>query len=325
MTPLKHLFKSYESMIPGKYVQIVDGTLLPVVGIGTMNIDPLGTIYNVLYVPKLFLSLVSIQRLAKIKEYNILFDDIHAYLCHKVDGWKIGLARVQKGLYYLPGSTSHALIGAEPQKNTRKATSKEVILEIHKRMGHPSFSLLKHMCPHLFKDIKNIELICDACQLGKFKWANYPSRNNRTSEPFQILHCDVWGPSPTTDLLGNKYFLVCTDDYNRFSWVFLLKAKYVVSSSTRNLCLLIKRQFRKNVKGLRTNNAKDFLNNELGEFLASEGIKHETSCPYTPQQNGLAERKIGDIVDKARTLLIQANVPTNLWGFAIMTEVHLIN
>ena len=59
--------------------------------------------------------------------------------------------------------------------------------------------------------------------------------------------------------------------------------------------------------------------------MTSEGIKHETSCPYTPQQNGLAETKIGDTVDKARTLLIQAHVPTNFWGFAIMTAVHLIN
>ena len=325
MTPLKHLFRSYKPMIPGKHVQTADGTILPVVGIGTMNIDPLGTIYNVLYVPKLFVSLVSVQRLAKIKEYNILFDDIHAYLCQKVEGWKIGLARVQKGLYYLPGSTSHALIGAEPQKFTRETTSKEAIFEIHQRMGHPSFSLLKHMYPHLFKDINVVELICDACQLGKFKRANYPSRNNRTLEPFQIIHCDVWGPSPTSDLLGNKYFLICTDDCSRFSWVFLLKTKSAVSSSIRNLCLLIKRQFGRPVKGLRTDNAKDFLNNELGEFLTSEGIKHETSCPYTPQQNGLAERKIGDTVDKVRTLLIQAHVPTNLWGFAIMTAVHLIN
>ena len=170
------------------------------------------------------------------------------------------------------------------------------------------------MYPHLFKDINDVELICDACQLGKFKRANYPSRNYCTLETFQIIHCNVWGPSPTSNLLGNKYFLICTDDCSRCSWVFLLKTKSAVSSSIRNLCLLIKRQFGRPVKGLRTDNAKDFLNNELGEFLTSEGSKHETSCPYTPQQNGLAKRKIGDTIDKVRTLLIQENVPTNLWG-----------
>ena len=180
MTPYKHLFKSYESMIPERHVQTADGTLLPVVGIGTLNIIPLGKIHNVLHVPKFLVSLVSVQRLAMIKAYTILFDDIHAYLCNKVDGWKIGLAKVQKGLYYLPEGISKAMIGAESQITTRRGTAKEMVLEIHQRMGHPSFHLLKHMYPHLFKDIKNAEFICDACQLGKLKRAHYPIRNNRT-------------------------------------------------------------------------------------------------------------------------------------------------
>ena len=72
---------------------------------------------------------------------------------------------------------------------------------------------------------------------------------------------------------------------------------------------MIKCQFRDPVKGLETDNAKDFLNHELREFFTSEGIKHGTSCPYTPQQNSLAERKIGDKVYKGRSLLIQASTP----------------
>ena len=131
MTPFKHLFKSYESMTPERHVQKVDGTLLSVVGIGTLNVLLLGKIYNVLHVPKLFVSLVSVQRLAKIKAYNILFYVIHAYLCNKVDGWKIRLAKVQKGLYYLPEGISNAMMGAEPPMTTRRGTAKEMVLEIH--------------------------------------------------------------------------------------------------------------------------------------------------------------------------------------------------
>ena len=167
--------------------------------------------------------------------------------------------------------------------------------------------------------------MCESCQLGKFKWTSYLAHNNRLKHPFQLLHCDVWGPSPHTNLLGHRYFLIYTDDHNRFGWLFLLKKKFEVTICIKNLCVLIEQQFGKTVKGLRTDNAKDFLNKELNEFLASKGIVHETSCPYTPQQNGLAERKIGDIVDKARTLLIQARVPLNLWGFSVMTAVHFIN
>ena len=166
--------------------------------------------------------------------------------------------------------------------------------------------------------------ICDACQLGKFKRTTYLSRNNRTKKPFQILHCDVWGPSPHTDLLGHQYFLICTDDHSRFTWLFLLKHNSEVTHSIKNLCQLIKRQFGDTVKSLRTDNAKDFLNTSLSNFFTFKGMRHETSCPYT-QQNGLAERKIDNIVDKARTLLIHAHAPLNLWGFSVMTAVHLIN
>ena len=85
-----------------------------------------------------------------------------------------------------------------------------------------------------------------------------------------------------------------------------------------------RRQFGVNVQGYRTDNAKDFCISE-GNFLNEKGICHETSCPNTPQQNGLAERKIGDIMDKSITLVVQANFPKNLWGFAAMTAIHLIN
>ena len=57
---------------------------------------------------------------------------------------------------------------------------------------------------------------------------------------------------------------------------------------------------------------KDLCNHELKEFFESEGIQQDTSCPYTPQHNGLAERKIGDIMDKARTIMIQASLPKSL-------------
>ena len=325
MTSSEKCFESYEILAPGKNVQTVDGTLLPVVGFGSMKMQPIGTIINVLNVPKLFINLISIQRLASLREYNILFDDVDAYLCHKELRWKIGLAKVQHGLYYLPCQSSRRIMETEPKVAAVKTSSEEEIMDVHQRMGHPSFYLLKHMYPHLFKNIDISTTVCDACQLGKFKRTTFPPTDHRKTSPFQLIHLDVWGPSSQTDVLGKRYFLVCTDDYSRYSWIFLLKEKTEVTPNIKNLCKLIKRQFGEDIKGIRTDNARDFLNTELKEFLESEGIKHETSCPYTPQQNGLVERKIRDTVDKSRTLLIQGNVPINLWGFAVMTAMHLIN
>ena len=101
MTPLAD-FLSYEKIALGKHVQTANDTLLQVLGIGHMNIQHIGKITNALHVPKLFVNLISVQRLAKMRDHNILFDDIDAYLCHKVHGWRIGLAKFQQGFYYLP-------------------------------------------------------------------------------------------------------------------------------------------------------------------------------------------------------------------------------
>ena len=98
------------------------------------------------------------------------------------------------------------------------------------RMGHPSF-LLKHMYSHLFKDIVFEKLICKACQLGKFKRIVYLESNNRAIKPFTLIHCDVWDPSPRTDICGYRWFLICTDDFSRYSWLFLLKTKDEVPKS----------------------------------------------------------------------------------------------
>ena len=84
MTLTNKFFKSYEPISPGKHVQTADGTLLPVAGLGTMHIQPIGLLTHVLHVPKLFVNLISVQRLAKLTEYRIFFDDLDAYLCHKV-------------------------------------------------------------------------------------------------------------------------------------------------------------------------------------------------------------------------------------------------
>ena len=113
MTPLSHIFTSYEPVAPGKHVQTADGTLLPVIGIGAINLQPIGLITHVLHVLKLFVSLVSVQRLAKLKNYSILFDDLDAYLCSKVEGSRIGLAKIKQGLYYLPGLDSQSPVASD--------------------------------------------------------------------------------------------------------------------------------------------------------------------------------------------------------------------
>ena len=116
MTPVSTIFVKYEASKNKQHVQIADGTLLPEAGIGSINLAPIGLLTRVLHVPKLFVSFVSVRRIANLDEYKILFDNFDAFLGNNVHGWKIGLARVYHGLYYIPCLSPNNDRGVIPRK-----------------------------------------------------------------------------------------------------------------------------------------------------------------------------------------------------------------
>ena len=67
------------------------------------------------------------------------------------------------------------------------------------------------------------------------------------------------------------------------------------------------------------------MSNEFQVFLQSKGIISQRSCPLTPQQNDVAERKNRHLLDVVRTLLLESSVPPHFWCEALSTIVHLIN
>ena len=79
------------------------------------------------------------------------------------------------------------------------------------------------------------------------------------------------------------------------------------------------------IKVIRTDNGTEFKNYTMQEFVDDEGIKHEFSALYTPQQNGVVERKNRTLIEMARTMLSEFKSPHNFWGEAISTAVHYSN
>ena len=122
--------------------------MLTVVGVGKVNIDILDTIDEVLHIPKLCINLVSVQKIAKLPNYSILFDDDDAFLINKSLSQKIGLAKVVKDLYQLQESSKVAFVEAsQPNKGNQDQLSNYDIL--HKRFGHPSIQVLKNLFPSI--------------------------------------------------------------------------------------------------------------------------------------------------------------------------------
>ncbi|XP_019248396.1 PREDICTED: uncharacterized protein LOC109227652 [Nicotiana attenuata] len=108
---------------------------------------------------------------------------------------------------------------------------------------------------------------------------------------FDLVHMDLWGPYKTPTYDGNRYFLTVLDDFTRMTWVFLLKQKSEVCVLLQQFLVLVKTQFDKTVKIVRTDNGTEFVNSVCSEMFKKLGIIHQTSCAYTSQQNGVAERK----------------------------------
>jgi transposase InsO family protein len=93
------------------------------------------------------------------------------------------------------------------------------------------------------------------------------------------------------------------DDYSRFTCVFFLQEKSQTQETLKRFLRRAQNEFGLIIKKIRSNNGTEFKNSPIEEFLEEEGIKHEFSSPYTPQQNGVVERKIRTLLDMARTML----------------------
>ncbi|XP_078447656.1 uncharacterized protein LOC144716399 [Wolffia australiana] len=146
-----------------------------------------------------------------------------------------------------------------------------------------------------------------------------------STKPFDLVHCDVWGPSRVSSISNFRYYIVFVDDFSRLSWVYLLHDRTDVLSSVRQFLQEISTQYSSTPKILRTDNALEFVQSALPDLCSSLGIIHQTTCPYTSQQNGVAERKHRHLLDMTRTLLIEMGVPHYLWSDALLTSAYLFN
>ena len=120
---------------------------------------------------------------------------------------------------------------------------------------------------------------------------------------------DLFGPITYISIGGNKYGLVIVDDFSRLTWVFFVHDKSEVQGIVKKFIRRAQNEFELKIKNVRSDNGSEFRNTNVEEFLDEEGIKHEFSAPYTPQQNGIVERKNRTLIEAARTMLDEYKIP----------------
>ncbi|CAI7799714.1 unnamed protein product [Closterium sp. NIES-53] len=172
---------------------------------------------------------------------------------------------------------------------------------------------------------------CLPCVEGWQGAAPHSSSFPRTITPLQTLHMDVWGPARVSGQSRERYFLLVVDDYSRYTTVFLLRSKGQVVDLLipwiRTVHLQLRECFGQDLPVLRLHSDRggEFSSNLLRDFCRGEGILQSFTLLNSPQQNGIAERRIGLVMEVARTSMIHAAAPHFLWPFAVRYAAHKLN
>ncbi|CAI7759545.1 unnamed protein product [Closterium sp. NIES-53] len=177
----------------------------------------------------------------------------------------------------------------------------------HHRLGHPCLPRLRGMASRVLVSGLPRSLpplppgpapTCVPCFEGRQRAAPHSSEFPPTEAPLQTFHMDVWGPARVRGQGHEGYFLLVVDDYSRYTTVFPLRSK-----GERQGVFLC----------------------PSGSLLSCTSIRQTFTLPASPQQNGIAERRIRMVMDVARTSMIHAAAPPFLWPFAVQYAAHQLN
>ena len=276
---------------------------------------------NVLFVPKLEANILSLGRLDE-EGYRMIMGDGKLTIFNPDGCLFTEVHRSSGRLYLLKLSiVDQCLI-------TTEDTSEDWLW--HSRFGHLSFHTLKEMSRKKLVEglpaISTPSKVCRSCISRKHHRTSFPKLSTfRASEPLELIHADLCGPITPTTLGGSRYFLLIIDDYSRLTWVSMLQCKSDALEAFKHFKNLAETEKGMMVKTLRSDRGGEFTSVEFTNYCLKHGIKRQLTAPYSPQQNGVVERKNRTVVSMVRAMLKAKDLPRELWGEAVNTAVYILN
>ncbi|KAK9870289.1 hypothetical protein WA026_006376 [Henosepilachna vigintioctopunctata] len=321
MSSHKEWFNNYKPLKIQSSVLIGDASELEGVGIGDINLEAFNgkdwdkiILKNVLYVPKMPFNLFSVSSIldkgyeqSAVAEKSI-FKDFRG----NIVAMALRIDKLYKMQFRL-----------EPPEKCLLNVS---IKKWHERFGHQNVVYVRNILKRNGINYQDDwdDYVCPGCTYGKQHRVSHPANTKRSSKPLDLIHVDLCEMN-ILSLGGAKYFLLFKDDFSHFRTVYFLKNKSEAAEKLKAYIKLVKNQFGKNVKTLRSDNGTEIKNGDVNKFLESLGIFHSKSCAYTPQQNGRIEREMRTVVEAARTVLHARNLNENLWAEAVNYSVFTLN
>ena len=324
MTGRKELFSQLDETSRGE-VNFGNKSKIPVMGKGNINIKSKdGTnvaIADVYFVPGLFWNLLSVGQLSEKG--------------HKV--------HIENGICTIRGVNNKLITTVQMTKNrmfpmtlqTKNLLSFQAMMKDnnwlwHLRYGHLNFRGLKLLVQK--RMVTGMPLIecpdrpCEGCLVGKQHRESFPvGKARRAKQLLELVHTDICGPIEVESVGQKRYMLIFVDDFTRKTWVYFLREKSEAFAKFKEFKVYVEKHSGFNLKTLRSDRGGEFTSNEFDKFCKIHGVKRQLTASYTPQQNGIAERKNRTIFEMARSMLKAKNLPKNFWAEAVACAVFVLN
>ncbi|WZZ37877.1 hypothetical protein YC2023_034136 [Brassica napus] len=315
-------------------VKLGDDRRLVVEGKGDLRLKINGltqVVTSVYFVPGLKSNLLSMGQLQQ-KGLRIIIEDDTCEVWHKQQQKLIMHSSMSKNRMFI------ILASVKEKREDVDSSCLQVTAENrselwHKRFGHLSYRGIqtlaeKGMVEGLSKAVGevSVEAVCEVCMKGKQNRENIPKKSTwRASRGLELVHTDICGPITPTSEGGRRYLINFIDDYSRKCWTFFLAEKSEAFKTFKDWKTMVEKENGESLACLRSDRGGEYNSLMFQEFCRENGIRRQLTAAYTPQQNGVAERKNRSIMNMTRCMLIGMGVPRRFWPEAAAYAVHILN
>lgn len=329
MSPARERFVNYQKLLSPIQVRVGNGTLIPALGKGEIDIVSYNGeawqrnyLAGVLYVPGLKYNLFSLSS-ALDKGLQLVSDDKKCEL--KKNGNTVAVGARYENLYRMAFKPYVQANEVSAQARTQSERT-DSLKQWHERLAHQNTTQVKNILKQWGIEVKSEQdWFCEGCNQGKMRRKSFQTSQSQTLEPGELVHADLCGPMEHLSVGKSRYFLLFKDDYSHYRTVYFLKQKSEVTNLFQFFLKSVETELGRKVKRVRTDNGLEFVNKDMQDIMLKNGIKHEKSTPYNPEQNGSIERENRTVVEAARSMIYAKGMNLELWAEAVHHANYVLN
>nr|GEX12428.1 retrotransposon protein, putative, Ty1-copia subclass [Tanacetum cinerariifolium] len=313
-----------------EYLKVGNGTQAAVEAIGMFDLVlPSGLVLklnNCYYAPSIIRGVISLSCLLDLGFHHTIASN--------------GISISLNGIFYFSAISVNGVFEIDMNNNVSKNNNYSIFsINKKRKLDLNSFYLWHCRLAHIGKTrmeklyseglLENIdEESFDKCEFfisGKMTENPFNKNIERATDLLGLIHTNVCGPLRHVSRKGASYFLTFTDDFSRYGYVFLLKHKHEVFATFKVFKAEVKLQLGKKIKALRSDRDGEYLSQEFKDYLSENGIVQNLTSPYTPQQNGVFERRNRTLLDMVRSMFNLTTLPLSFWDYALESAVRILN